>query len=384
MAGKNFLVIKHKNITPKAVDIEYDSSWVNSTTQALNNVLKANNIKPTATKSFKNVLKTISNIAPSYKIGNVSRALEEIITNGKVSSKLIESDLLKYANVPLRSVAQQMGYSTFGELYNNIKFDATGLGKVEREKFINANKTAGEQHYTKLVVQHNENRQRIRFVEGIEISLVKSFSHSFDSEVPSKRVENNFDITNSVYNKTGETSFECFIASSNDIDVEDIIEQIQAIRDSKITFDLEFKEYTVGDFTYNKPPIKDCLFASLSYERSTNGINGYDISFSVMPVTKGIVQITSEKLVGTVKTKQQVNNKTSKIKKKSTTKPIGNNKNININIKQGKQTFQQLKDAQIKNLTQSLAKSGMSEEKINRFISQNMNGKNFGIVKKYP
>lgn len=336
MAGKNFLVIKHKNITPKAVDIEYDSSWVNSTTQALNDVLKANNIKPTATKSFKNVLKTISNIAPSYKIGNVSRALEEIITNGKVSNKLIESDLLKYANVPLRNVAQQMGYSTFGELYNNIKFDATGLGKTDREKFINANKAAGEQHYTRLVVQHNIKRQEKKDNNGIEISLVKSFSHSFDSEVPLKRVENNFDITNSVYNKTGEISFECFVASSKDVDVEDIISQIQAIRDSKITFDLEFKKYTIGKIIYDKPPIKDCLFTSLSYERSTNGINGYDISFSVVPVIKGVVQITNEKIVASVKTKTKNGNKSTNTTKKSTTKPTGNNKDAKVVQKQDK------------------------------------------------
>jgi len=337
MANKKYVTIKHKNISPKLIEAEYDKADVFPKEKSLSHVAQTNNINTNSSAPFEGLMKLASNNTIKSKLGGIVSSFEGVMKSGKIQNKVAETILLRYQTPLLRAIVSLAGYPSFTDLYNKIKVGGSGLSAAEQVEFIEAATKASEEGYQQESSRVNQRKKEKKKIDGIQINVIEEIEDSYDSEIPLKKVEAGFDITTAIHNKIPVYNFTGFIADSSiqelqedgsikTLSVEDIKKEIINIRDSKIAFDIEFSEEVGANGTIRKrESISNCYFSSLSFSRTNNNINGYDISFSVIPVVEASVEKVEKIITAT---------KTNNIAKKKTTRVIGSEEYAKLRAKQ--------------------------------------------------
>jgi len=328
MSGIPYIIIKHKNAKPALVVAEYDKDTVSKFASTINEQLAANNVPTEASKQTNTFFKLMSNKAPFNKIGGISKAIEDIVKSGRIENTIAQSLFLRYATTPLRGVCSIAGYPSFTDLYDRIKFGGTALTLAEREEFIKALEEASQEEYKNISINLNENKfEKIRAVNGLPITNIETVDDTYESEIPLKRVEKGFDIATYLYNKNESYSFTGFITDVTRADgtvsnVESVKQELIDIRNSKISFDVEFAEEIQNSTgkARQRPELIDCFFSSISFSRSNKAVNGYKVSFSLLPIKEGVVERAEKRFVGNKKdsNKKGSNKKDSNKKVKQT------------------------------------------------------------------
>lgn len=287
-----YILIKAKSFKTKVYDIEYDKYLNEQISQGINSILNKNGIEQESSNTFKKALKTFIGIAPKNEIKIAAKGLEDIL-NGKFSTERIENYTLKMYNPILRNISKKLGYSSWTELYSKIKYNGIGLGNQEIQDFIDKFKDVSNEQDDKITQLLNEKLQeQNKYIEldGLAIDLVDEDTHTYESEVPLKKVEDGFDIASYVYNKNEERSFTGFITDNQFRTAYDIKQDLISIRNEKKTFDIEINE--------EDEELKDCLFTSLVFSRDSSTGNGYNIAFSIIPIVKGNTKILNKRFEG--------------------------------------------------------------------------------------
>lgn len=241
----------------------------------------------TSSNPFKNIAKIIGNTAPPNKYGDITRAMISSSTEKKFPSLRVESAALKYLTPTFRDMATSLGYASFNEFYARIRSGGSGLLN-EAKDILNSAKDSGAKRVDEANLEANKKLNAFNEGNDLYINVVTDYEESYKTEVPLKRVEGGFDVASYVYNPNEEYSFSGFITDVRDVNgnilvtTQDIKNELKRIRETKTTFNMQNTE--TEEF------IEECLFTSLSFKQTSNGINGYDVSFSVIPIKKGEVQ----------------------------------------------------------------------------------------------
>ena len=282
------VIIKWGSFKTKIVDIPFNEDFFKEVSETLKGSAQESNLSPNTSKVLKTTAKILPAVVPTTSAKIAVRGLEDLITGGNFSTENIQNETVKALNPVFRRTASKMGYKTISELMDRIKFGGAPLEGVILQEFLNKLNESSSEEYEKYVKQQNLKLQEnkvIGEVDGILIKVITNYDENLASEIPLRKVEKGFDVTSHVYNKSRDLSFvgNIFDIEPNDNNAFTVKENLKKIRNSKTTFTVEI----IG-----KEIIEKCLFESLSFTKTNQFRNGYEVNFRISSINESEIKRT--------------------------------------------------------------------------------------------
>lgn len=212
---------------------------------------------------------------PNALKGRIQSSIYDIVKDGKISNAEVADDFIGSCVNELDSVAISLGFPTPDALYNAIKPTGTGVQNTFIDKF----KVVAKQ------IEEDNNNKKNKVAQDLTVlkfKLVTDDNEAWASELPSRKVENGFDIIDAIENSNKTKDFTVTLVNNETkgVYIHDIKAQLEDIRDKKVPFDI----YVNDPFQKKQLAWKYCFFTNLAW--SVEGINTFNCTMGITQIPK--------------------------------------------------------------------------------------------------
>lgn len=309
LAPNNYLTLVWNNTDTKtkvqtlSVDLDRYNQMNDKLTNSTQNILQSGLYKIINNKyiNLGSVAKYFAQTTfDSYGARQAVNGLVNVLQDGAIQNDDVLNALLYYSGDILGDVAREYGVSDINLVVQqlagqNILNNFNGLDFLD--KFCNAtqnwtNKSEASLNERMITLPYSQDVVSGEYT-GILLGITESDTHSFDIEIPRKRVESGYNYTSHVIVNPFKKDLKLKLTNkvlTSEYNQETEVDNIEAVRDliesianSKMRFDIyirlsnrKYKSYT------------GLMFSSLSFDKSSSTGMSYDFTCTIEPVDEYI------------------------------------------------------------------------------------------------